>query len=1489
MNRLLYILLIIITIPLFLPAQVVINEACPANLNAVFDEDNDAEDWIELYNKSRDTLSLDGFYLSDKKSESQMWKIPDVTIYPDSFVVFFASGKDRIEVIDHWETAVYCDSLWRYLNPDYEPDPQWKLNEYCDTAWNVGRGGFGFGDDDDTTVMADTLRTFYLRKTFTVSDTSKIINAVFHADYDDGFVVYLNGKEIIRENIFPDGKTPHYQQTAMFDKEAVMIQGGRPTAFPISKDVLKRNIHNGENLIAIQCHNVWDGNDMTMKPWLSFSVCDTSHQFGSLPEWFFAPELKTHTNFSISSSGEKIYLFSPGGLLLHELAVPAMPVDVSYGLAPDGGDESVCFMNPTPGYSNDTTSLRVPMPDCMPVISPNTGFYKDSVLVGIVAPDTGFVIRYTLDGSPAISSSAEYLAPFYINSTTVVRAALFSENQLPSRSTTQTLFVDDSSSLRVVSVATRPDLLWDEDYGIYVKGTEFWVDRPFWGANFWDDTEIPVNIDLYDNSTGERFSQDCGLKIHGGWTRSIEQKSIRPMAKGKYGEDYFKTRLFKDKPQSLYKRFVLRNAGNDHYSCFFRDAFSHRVARWHTFVDVLEYEPVLVYINGEYWGIQNMREKVDRYYLESNYGYDPEKIDLLEEQGDIISGDNKDFLDLIDFVATHDLSQQDNFEVVQQKVDLASFTDLFALDIFFVNTDWPHNNMKWWRNEDGPWQYILLDLDVTSSLMSGNHADKKQLERVSNDSVTMNAVLFTSLLENIQYRNYFINRYADLMNFPLHKRRLESVTDSIVEVLRPEMARHKERWGSQTVTSWENYYVNTVFKGFINNRHSYARNYMEEFFSLENQVELCVQFFPPDAGHLHINTIYPDTMPFTGVYFNPVPVVIEALPAPGYEFAYWKNSDSTWASAERIYQGVFSVDDTLIAVFQGAPDTARVIISEIMHSPHPDVPCGNWIELYSFDDHDIDISGWRVKLNHQLSGQVPEGIILPSGEYLILASDTSAFYSVYSDTIPTVEISGMKMHAVDTELSLLDEYRNTIITSFYGEGNPWPDDTFFTGRSNDLIDVSFDPQSPDSWGSGCLGGSPGGEYTNCHDFPDVIFTEYNCSSCDCHDCGDWVEIYNNDSIPVDMTDWVYRDNDDDHAFLFPQGYVLDSGAYAVIARDPVKFAVLYPEMPVLAPFDFGLGDDDSLLLFNRYGYTIAALGYTHDKLWPNNIYGSGRTAELLSPDSLIHKPLSWKNGCYGGTPMAGPATCKDSPELIVSEIQYHPHEKYDGGTYFEVFNRDTFDINLNGWAIIDNDSLISTIIENDVTIDTSSYLVFAQNPDRFRDVFPESPLYNGSTGLVFASTPNAFGFQDKYGITRLWMAYDVSEPWPVIEDSTGKALELLNYQLPYNIPDNWFIGCKEGSPGHEYRPCDTTGIVGYSDGFVVSPNPFSDYFYLENPSFKCINRVRILSSSGAIVFDEVFRSQLSRYSIDAGHLTEGIYILEVFTRDYVFYRKVVRR
>ena len=199
---------------------------------------------------------------------------------------------------DHWETVVYENNTWNYIVPTAEPDTNWRKLTFTATGWLSGQGGFGFGDSDDNTTISQS-KSVYIRIVFNISDTSKISKAILNADYDDGFVAYLNNTEIARANMSTTVHPP-YSTLASANHEAVMYNGGNPDYFSISQSALHSVIRNGTNVLAIQIHNVTTtSSDLSSRFWLSLGIKNTSVYYGPTPSWFSGPVDFTSSNLPI--------------------------------------------------------------------------------------------------------------------------------------------------------------------------------------------------------------------------------------------------------------------------------------------------------------------------------------------------------------------------------------------------------------------------------------------------------------------------------------------------------------------------------------------------------------------------------------------------------------------------------------------------------------------------------------------------------------------------------------------------------------------------------------------------------------------------------------------------------------------------------------------------------------------------------------------------------------------------------------------------------------------------------------------------------------------------------------------------------------------------------------------------------------------------------------------------------------------------------------
>ena len=206
-----------------------------------------------------------------------------------SFLLFCFNAPISGQTVDHWETVVYNTNVWRYFIGDTEPPSSWRTLTFDDSQWEMGMGGIGYGDNDDNTVIPQTI-SVYLRRNFEITDTAKISFAILHADYDDAFVAYLNGIEIARQNVGEPGIPPTHDQTAYDYHEAALYNGGVPEMFTLSSSTLDGLLNEGDNVLTVQVHNQnINSSDLSGNFFFSVGISDESMTYGDTPDWFYAP------------------------------------------------------------------------------------------------------------------------------------------------------------------------------------------------------------------------------------------------------------------------------------------------------------------------------------------------------------------------------------------------------------------------------------------------------------------------------------------------------------------------------------------------------------------------------------------------------------------------------------------------------------------------------------------------------------------------------------------------------------------------------------------------------------------------------------------------------------------------------------------------------------------------------------------------------------------------------------------------------------------------------------------------------------------------------------------------------------------------------------------------------------------------------------------------------------------------------------------------
>lgn len=510
----------------------------------------------------------------------------------------------------------------------------------------------------------------------------------------------------------------------------------------------------------------------------------------------------------------------------------------------------------------------------------------------------------------------------------VVRAIACKDGMIPSVSETRTFLFHDGTvpkyDLPVVSLVTDADHLFGYENGIYIAGMQ--ADRwrslnPQQRPPPWRDVfqfhlrgfnhERPVHMEYFDTAGSRSYSADLGLRIHGGWSRNFPRKGLRLYARSLYGtssmdHDFFDGLRAHDGSGRIIDSFetiVLRNSGSDHSNYLYRDLLMHRLVA-HLPLETMTGKPVHHFINGEYWGINNLRERQDEHYLAAHYAIDPEEIAIISndtlDSGE--PGDLDDYLALVDFIDSNDLSDPVCMDWVAARLDLENTALYSAFQILIANHDWPYANIDAWRRKissngaiadpgrDGRWRWLVYDLDFG---LNGN-GDARSLARLLDGSWTFSKVM-RGLLKNPEFRDRFLNVLADLMNTALASKRVVSSISEMHALFAAGRTHHALRWndGSRSPDP-------TPLVDFAMTRPAHMRSQAVERFSLPGTADMCVGI--KGRGIIQVNGMeYSASTPgldpwarrWNGVWFQGVPVRIRAVPAEGYRFMGWIETPET--------------------------------------------------------------------------------------------------------------------------------------------------------------------------------------------------------------------------------------------------------------------------------------------------------------------------------------------------------------------------------------------------------------------------------------------------------------------------------------------------------------------------------------------------------------------------------------------------------------------
>lgn len=578
-----------------------------------------------------------------------------------------------------------------------------------------------------------------------------------------------------------------------------------------------------------------------------------------------------HTPFRLESGNNgEVYLFKGGEIEDCIIKMKKQPApNIAFGRTTDGAGSWGYQLTPTPGGTNcGKTSNNILG---SPVFSQPGRVSQSRFSLKLTLPEgtpEGTEIRYTINGKEPTESSTLYTSPIFIYKTTVVRATLFNKDYLSPRSTVHSyIFLGTSHkmTLPVVSIVTDNNYFYNNDIGIYIDKNN---------GNTRHDWRRPINLEMfYEKGAEGVINQLCETRVKGGATRSAPLKSLALYANKRFGTKRFDYEFFPEDAAGItdWKSIEMRNAGNDFDYLYMRDAVIQRNAGRRIDLDWQPWQPSIVYINGQYKGILNIRPRSNEDYVYSFYN-GLEDVDVVENWKDIKEGDEAHLTAFKEFYQSHDHTLAEFNEIM----DTEEFCNLMIVQSFHNNLDFPGNNIMMWRPraDGGRWRWIIKDTDFGLGLYDRPY-DYKYLDWLYNHDYDSNnnwandwehTRLFRRLMESQEFKDMFIDRSAVYMGDFLNGTVLADELEEMASVLRYEYkAFHRRLFNA----SWPDYEQElTKAKTWAENRTSFFYSYLSDFFGLGDAVPVTIDKGREDGVRITVNDVPLSGRSFDGKFFK---------------------------------------------------------------------------------------------------------------------------------------------------------------------------------------------------------------------------------------------------------------------------------------------------------------------------------------------------------------------------------------------------------------------------------------------------------------------------------------------------------------------------------------------------------------------------------------------------------------------------------------------
>jgi len=849
---------------------VVINEIYAANAD-YRDEFGDDPGWVEFYNPADTAVNLNGYYLTSNASR-RMWAFGDAAVEPRGYLTVFLSGRDK---------------------PDLEPP-----GDTIDLLRSA-IGAWDWSDDRNdppgrSTAARSFVRNTSISGTMTTTDNapaldwaSAVVMLVLKG-WDETDVVDISGADQILlrgrldKNVRLEIRLPHIGVNDWQAWPAVIKGTGRDDdTYTIELPRSDAGFPDLKNIYGIRFANP-PGDRGTIN--FFFNSIVARKRGGNV-----------HASFELGMGGGKLFLMDAEGRIRDSAAYPAATRGLSYAKGDGDNGRWALSKPPTPNAANSTELYDGQAPQLAPTSIPASGYYEGP-LAFTLPPETdlGFVGCDTSGRVPTKDSRLRSGVTLNLTKTTAMRCARFKDGAYPSEPVMRTYIIGERlPNLPVVSIAVDPVEMFDPTTGLYMPGPNASPANPNFGANFWADDELPVQLDFFEGGARHAWSYGAGLRIFGNYSRANAKKSVVITFREEYGQKNLRYSLFPEHPNlTKFKHFILRNNGNNFPQDYIRDMLMTSLTDG-LGIDYQKGRSVIVYYNGQYFGIHNLRERSNGDYFDTNYGVEEEFIDLVKVSGEVSRGSDADYQDIVRWLESVTPLDDSNLRVLEQRIDVGDFTNNFQCRIYYNDRDWPGNNMKRWRVNSPPsrWRWFMYDTD--HGFDSYGKSEQPNIGMLAFATATNgpdwpnpphSTFMLRKLLSNEGYKNAFINRFSLLLATQFSPARVGARIDALMAPIESEIPLDQARWrhNANTMNSQLN-----VIRSFGNTRAARMQGEIETFFNLSGAVDFTVSV--SGNGKVFIHDMQAPNGSVTFKAYPSAPVVLKAVPNIGSVFNGWSD------------------------------------------------------------------------------------------------------------------------------------------------------------------------------------------------------------------------------------------------------------------------------------------------------------------------------------------------------------------------------------------------------------------------------------------------------------------------------------------------------------------------------------------------------------------------------------------------------------------------